>query len=172
MLGTLLALIKLGFITGQIPLNNFLNTLLLLTSFYSFTALAEDCSILMDSCDYYHCRESLNSCGEKGYYAGFASKYCRESQNELSQKVTDAGKVWIKKVTLCLKQNMEKIPVLETCKEVFNKAVDDHSVCYTQSGFCSLPFKDKVQIIDMLKKEFVHRKIILEGLQVIDECLK
>lgn len=97
---------------------------------------------LQDECEWYlECLERLFGCGAGGYPVEYGYKYCTKFN---SAPFTPAGKTWVNKTTVCLKQSL--LPLVEaklrghriSCRELKKLAFDEHPKCYVSEGFCSL----------------------------------
>lgn len=132
--------------------------------------LPKDCSSLIGTCDYYLCRESQKACNIDGYFLGFGYQYCSESIVNLTSKVSEKGRTWLKEVATCLQTKMEEVSNHNSCADIKDMAIKSHDECYTQTDFCSLNLKDTYKILKMLKPEFDDKRIIKEGLEVLKNC--
>ncbi len=128
---------------------------------------AGECSSFLDRCEYYECREKLETCGEKGYFKRFALRYCSRFTDEVKFSLSKLGQEWLDRVALCLRSELEPVAYGLSCQEIENQAIDIHSVCYIGTGFCQIPFFDKLQILQTIFKELgdsrmrrVMRKIL------------
>lgn len=134
--------------------------------------LSNNCSDLIGTCDYYLCRETQKNCNSNGYFISFGYQYCSESMINLSPKVTSKGKTWLTSVATCLQKKLNEIPDENSCSDIKKLAIQSHDDCYTETHFCSLPVKDIYKILKMLRPEFGDKRIIKEGVQVLNECKK
>lgn len=148
---------------------NLLYSILFILSLSS-TLMAEDCSPYIGSCSYYLCREKEHACGTKGYYLGFAYKYCQQSVDKLNAKMSEQGKTWSKNVAICLQQSVEKIPYEDNCSDVKKSAINEHVNCYKETGFCELSKRDQLKVIWMVHRELRHPQIMKEGFSIVNEC--
>ncbi len=144
-------------------------TLLALISSIAF-AVADDCTPLIGSCEYYLCREKNHSCGDNGYYVGFAYKYCMNSKNILNSRMSKNGVRWSNAVAQCLRNSVDKIAYDESCENVKTKAIDDHAVCYSDAGFCDLSTKDQFNIMRLIHKELIRPSVVEQGFTVLNQC--
>lgn len=143
-------------------------SLFLLFGFVS--AMAEDCSQYIGTCSFYLCREKQHACGNKGYYLGFAYKYCRKAELELNKKLSSEGLNWSKQVAVCLQNSVDKIPDDDNCTDVSQMAIKEHAECYVDTGFCELKGSDKRKVLWLVKAEARHPKILKQGLSILNEC--
>ncbi|MBP9680935.1 MAG: hypothetical protein KBD76_05995 [Bacteriovorax sp.] len=143
----------------------------LIIQLFHVNALAGDCTTYLGSCEYYLCREKEHACGKKGYYRGFAYKYCKKSQEKLAPKLSAKGRRWSRRVMLCLEQSVEKIPYDDNCKDVKITAIKEHDECYIDNNFCSLSWGDKIKILSLIYPEARHPQILKEGMLVFKNCL-
>ena len=99
-------------------------------------------------CDYYDCMDLDARCGEDGYFVGYVGAYCKRFSQVTSPRLSDAGAQWLRDVRTCLITRMDAwyTPGV-TCDAIWDRGIDDHSVCYLQEGFCSLPWTDWLKIL-------------------------
>lgn len=77
---------------------------------------------------------------------------------------------------LCLQNHL--VPLLppspaQTCQQIKSFAFESHSVCYVQSGFCTLTLKDWAVLLDIVElKDLIDLKTVREGVQVAGQCGK
>ena len=100
------------------------------------------CSDTIESCDFYHCRDSCTPCSSTGYYLGYGNYYCRLFSNAYEQ-MSPAGQAWIDCTRTCLIRYIDTM-IQETsdCAVVEELAFDSHPSCYVDCGFCALPATD------------------------------
>ncbi len=112
----------------------------------------DDCSAYIDeegcaSCDYYLCREALDgdqACGDEGYYLSYGYKYCERIMLVTGPQLSAAGRAWLNEARTCLMEQIEsQVEAQDSCSEVQQIAFDAHPDCYIETGFCTLPFRDK-----------------------------
>lgn len=137
---------------------------------FALTASAEDCAQYIGSCQYYLCREKEHACGNKGYYLGFAYKYCRESKTKLVRHMSEDGKAWSQRVALCLQNSVEQIPYDDNCTDAKQTAYREHSRCYLDSGYCDLNKKDQLNVLWFVKQELYQPQVLKQGLSILNEC--
>lgn len=152
-------------------MRTFLIALALIIPPLTSNALVSDCSEYLGSCEYYLCREKEHACGEKGYYVGFAYKYCQKTQEKLLSKLSSHGQIWSRNVALCLEKSVERIPYDDNCKDVKITAIKEHDECYNDHHFCELSLRDKIKILRMIFPEIRHPRILKEGLLIFKNCL-
>jgi len=143
---------------------------LLFILFFSLTASADDCLQYIGTCQYYLCREKEHACGTKGYYLGFAYKYCLGAGKKLNPHMSEEGKIWSSKVSQCLRDSMEKIPYDDNCTDTKLTATEDHANCYLDTGFCELSRKDQLRVVWFVKKEVRNPRIFKQGLSILSQC--
>gem|GEM_PF-827954 len=129
-----------------------------------------DCSELIGSCDYYLCKEKERPCNSDGYFLNFGYVYCSQSIDHLKEKVSDKGKVWLTTVAKCLQEKTHEMDKSLTCKEVKSEAIRSHDSCYSEINFCTLPPKDIILVLNMIKKELKDLRIVREGIEVLLSC--
>ena len=101
-------------------------------------------------CDYYLCREQkrAESCGEEGYYLGFARRYCMLFTENTIPRLSSQGKNWIEAVRPCLQEGMEVLSDEASCRLVSDHGYSIHPGCYVDTGFCELPVSDMLAILN------------------------
>ncbi|KAH8814580.1 hypothetical protein DL96DRAFT_417554 [Flagelloscypha sp. PMI_526] len=133
--------------------------LLLVSLCLHFTyALPKECSDPpRDSCTFYtDCLEATFNCGPSGYPTAYGYKYCTKfsSSREL---LSSQGVNWMLDTMSCLQKTL--VPFLQqnmnnqttkTCSLLEETAFESHSDCYVSNGLCKLPFKDWLQIANIV----------------------
>lgn len=101
-------------------------------------------------CDYYSCRENNReeSCGEDGYYLGFARRYCLLFTEQTIPRLSTQGKKWIEDVRPCLQEGMEILSDTASCDLVREHGYSIHPGCYVDTGFCELSITDMLAILN------------------------
>jgi hypothetical protein len=96
-------------------------------------------------CQFYACRESEGPCGPRGYYLGFAEKYCERFLGTLAPRMSPAGRRFLSDARDCLMRYVdENLATDAECSDVKRRALDSHVACYHNNGFCALPLSDKL----------------------------
>jgi hypothetical protein len=100
-------------------------------------------------CQFYACREHEGACGPRGYYLGFAVKYCERFLATLAPRMSPAGRRFLGEARDCLMRYVdENIATDAVCSDVKRRALDSHVACYHDNGFCQLPLRDKLLLIN------------------------
>lgn len=114
----------------------------------------------LDSCDFYsECVEAAFECGVNGYPIKFGDTMCNIYRNN-EGNFSDKAKGWSSRVRLCLQEAL--VPILEergcnTCDSLEHFAVDSHTRCYIETGFCnSMTPRDLVYLGWLTKGAFVR----------------
>jgi hypothetical protein len=151
---------------------NLVLSLVALISIAPLTSSRADsgCSKLIGDCSYYLCRESEHSCGDDGYFIHFSYRYCREFFDEVKPVVSEATAGWLDRIAVCLQEEVEKMPVETSCSEVQSEAIASHAGCYVSTGFCEIPFADKLRVIKTVYAEALHPSIDEAFAKIVREC--
>jgi len=147
-----------------------MKALLSLALLFSLSASAEDCLRYIGTCQYYLCREKEHACGTKGYYLGFAYKYCLNAESKLNHHLSEEGKIWSKNVSQCLRDSVERIPYDDNCTDAKQTAFREHGDCYVDTGFCQLSHKDQLHVAWFVKKEIRRPIVLKQGFSILSEC--
>ncbi len=139
--------------------------------FSSFAVAGEDCQRYIGSCEYYLCREKNMPCGGDGYFIGFGYKYCTKIVKSLMPKVSAQAKAWLTETATCLQAQLDTVDDSNTCAEIKRDAINGHSSCYEEAGFCSLKILDKMKLFKMISPSLRQKGVLSEGLQVARYCL-
>ncbi len=138
-------------------------------------------------CSYYLHREVDQACGPKGYYIGFAYKYCSKLlfDKRLWIDFSSQGYVWLSSAALCLQKKLHTKRCEQTasedqrlsCNEVEQFAFNSHVKCYTrpdkqrpQVSVCNLPLSDYPILANVIKRSFVKAKVWAQMRGVIKSC--
>jgi hypothetical protein len=135
-------------------------------------SLPSPCAHLLGSCDYYLCRESFQSCGPRGYWLGFGNHYCEEFTLQVKPTLSQESQDWLDHVGRCLREKTEAFPLESVCKQIKNLALASHTSCYVQTGFCRIPFLDKVKVLHTIYREFADPRIFKVFLEISRSCGK
>lgn len=128
------------------------------------------CRAADDSCDFYLCKEQENPCGKKGYWLGYGHKYCDKFlQNEA--RFSEASRAWFKSVRYCLQDEARLFNNHESCDDSYNEAMNSHVDCYVEADFCSLPLRDRAQVLWTLRAALLLPVTYVEGLGLQLECM-
>lgn len=108
------------------------------------------------------------------YYMEYGDKYVRKFTEELFEKLSEEGKVWMEETKLKLQQAIEdKItqePEIELDDEAFKEfAFQSHSKVYKETHAMQLCLADKTAIVSCMDVKDLFGEL---GLQVIKVALK
>ncbi len=147
-----------------------LSILFILISFRSYAALEISCTASANSCNAYLCMEGTNHCGIKGYYLGYAYKYCDRFSKKQS-KFSAVGRQWMRETRTCLQENtLASVDSGKSCKQIKKSAFKGHVPCYIDAGFCELPFRDKFRVMKIIYGAILRPSIILPGFKIMKKC--
>jgi hypothetical protein len=100
-------------------------------------------------CQYYACREAAHACGPRGYYLGYAEKYCVRFLQALRPRMSPAGQAFLDRGRDCLIDFVEReLLADEACDDVKRGAFFSHVACYHDNGFCELPLADRWKLLN------------------------
>jgi hypothetical protein len=102
-------------------------------------------------CQFYACREAekAGGCGARGYYLGFAEKYCVRFLQSLRPRMSPAGQRFLDAGRDCLMRFVdEQLEPELACDTVKAEALASHVACYRDNGFCALPLSDKWMLLN------------------------
>jgi hypothetical protein len=102
-------------------------------------------------CQFYTCREAekTGGCGPRGYYLGFADKYCVRFLQSLRPRMSPAGQRFLDAGRDCLMRYVDaQLPAQLACDTVKAEALASHVACYRDNGFCALPLSDKWMLLN------------------------
>jgi hypothetical protein len=120
--------------------------------FFLLAGLRSEAAPDIRVCDnYLQIAEELH-CQSKNYFVDFGYKYCRKFIKH-NDSFTDQGQVTLNTIRNCLIDNLRANRQL-TCENSMEEGYRSHVPCYTQNGFCDLPFSDKFEIFLITSKEF------------------
>ena len=143
---------------------------LILVSNSLFASLSMNCEVSQNSCNAYLCLEGSQHCGIKGYYLGYAYKYC-ERFSKKTKKFSPKGQKWLRSVKSCLQKNaVETSKKINSCKKIKKNAFKGHVPCYIEGGFCKLPFKDKFKIMKTVYDSILKPRTLLPGFKILRKC--
>jgi hypothetical protein len=104
-------------------------------------------------CQYYVCRdaESSNPCGADGYALKYGYKYCSRFTETTRPRLSAAGQRFIDATRDCLMHYIDQqIPDGVSCDDFRQRAYASHVLCYRDSGFCTLPPEDQLEVISTI----------------------
>jgi hypothetical protein len=134
-------------------------------------ALAEtSCAAKIGSCEYYQCREQLQSCGDDGYFLRFGYRYCMDFLQQMRPKVAAPQAQWLDQVATCLQTALDAIPTDLSCADTQSAAIASHESCYVMTGFCTLPLETKFQILQVIYRELSDPKIDEVMIRIGADC--
>ena len=58
----------------------------------------------------------------------------------------------------------------QDCEGTYSSAIDTHTVCYEQAGFCELPFTNKLQIARTIGLDFFQLEVMKEAAEMMMIC--
>lgn len=130
------------------------------------------------TCDYYLEKEKETGCFVKAeepsdYLLNFGYRLCH-IYHQKANSWNDERSLFVKNVSFCLQQAIEKIPFNGSCKELEARAYSTHPHCYVTSGYCKLSASQKSSIIwtavaaDALSK--AGNKSMSYWFQLLKEC--
>jgi hypothetical protein len=102
-------------------------------------------------CQFYACREESkrDGCGPRGYYLGYAEKYCVRFLQTLRPRMSPAGQRFLDVARDCLMRFVdEELAPQLVCDQVLAQALASHVACYRDNGFCALPLADKWMLLN------------------------
>lgn len=143
-------------------------------STYLATASAyysDDCSKLLDDCEFYTCMETKRACGPKGYQVGFGRKYCLKF-TENQTKFSYEGQGWLNRTKLCLMKKLLENHNEVVCDSIKKQAFKDHIACYYDSGYCELSGADKWNIMKIVGSSILKPKLFKSGFKIQRRCSK
>ena len=111
---------------------------------------ATKCAPHKGTCSYYQCLSYGMSCADTDYTTNLALRFCVRFDETL-ETYTPQGRAFIKRVEVCLQDEIEKsFTPQTTCSDLGANAPAQHTSCYVRSGFCSLPFRDQTRIAQLV----------------------
>lgn len=130
------------------------------------------CANEIGTCQYYQCKEQEFQCGDSGYLLQYGYRFCQKFFNELDEKLSAEGSLWIQNAASCLQEKIENESSNMNCKQLKKFAYSSHSSCYSEASFCQIPLEDKYKIIRFLKSELHKFQTQKEGIQVLFNCFQ
>ena len=100
----------------------------------------------------------------------FGHHYCQKFLDLEKGLFSSSGELWLSEVRQCLMEKIEKLPENISCQSIKRKSNIHHFNCYYEKGFCDLPFKDKRQLVNLIKPELKRLDVMLSGLGLIFAC--
>lgn len=106
----------------------------------------QPCQELINSCQYYACKNTQLRCADKNYLYNFGYKNCVQFEIDRHFFSTQ-GQQFLDRVRPCLQNKIEQEnPEQFICPNVENYVYDHHVQCYIENGYCELNAEDKQQI--------------------------
>jgi hypothetical protein len=128
------------------------------------------CAKQIGNCDYYLCRESIESCGENGYFLHFGYPYCEGLMSDVRPKMSEEGAIWMSRAATCLQEQVEAMPLTHSCEDMASLAIATHPDCYVSTGFCELKLSDQLLIAEKIWKSLVDPRIDRVMIEILDRC--
>jgi hypothetical protein len=128
--------------------------------------------------EFYACAERWvgdgQGCGAKGYLLGYGQRYAEKFYVQTRPRMSAKGKVWLDHVLVCLQTDLrEAIDIDTSCDDIRRTAFDQHPHCYAESGFCTLPLRDVLQVPATIDgNDLFSRDGFRQLLGIIPECGK
>lgn len=134
---------------------------------------------LLGSVDYYQFRHDdfakrFPGQAPPAYYMEYGDKYVRKFTDELYEKLSEEGKLWMKNTKLKLQQEIEQKlseePEIELDEEAFKEfAFGSHARVYEETHAMQLCLDDKTSLVACMDVKDLFGEL---GLQVIKVALK
>jgi len=113
--------------------------------------------------------EKEHACGKNGYWKHFGGPYCRlflDHENQFAPQ----SQIWLRDVRECLQATLvDKVDGL-SCSQINSDARISHVGCYVETGFCELPWSQKLRIFWWLRKAWLTSGNLKEGEQLFKAC--
>lgn len=152
------------------PLLLFLSLTLGLSISTSTNSSTHLCDELLTSCDYYLCRESVQPCGESGYFLALGYQYCKKFMLQVKPSFSPLGQNWLDTVGQCLRSSLNEISTQHSCSEVQEQAIASHLKCYWSTGFCDISFSEKLKTLGAMYQELGDPKMFQVFLTIALRC--
>uniref|UniRef100_A0AC34GA87 Uncharacterized protein n=1 Tax=Panagrolaimus sp. ES5 TaxID=591445 RepID=A0AC34GA87_9BILA len=131
-----------------------------------------------NDCAAYNLLEAQVNCGPDGYLMNYGIVYCHRfftpayyNQFDAAGKafVDCTGQCLVNKATAIVNQQVSSNDI--DCTEISDKAIDSHSDCYLQCGFCNVCKKNKKAFFNVLQADaFANPKLLNEAFQTVGKC--
>lgn len=97
----------------------------------------------------FECSEYLNiqktkSCSDSDFFL-FSQKRCLHYQNQRLKTQNQNTQIFIDKVRECLIKETQN----STCEQLWNKNIDDHTLCFKRHDFCKMGLSQKWEIFNL-----------------------
>lgn len=124
------------------------------------------------ACVYYTCREATANCGEDGYLMRFAHAYCMRYRQVAEPNFSPAGQRWLRDVRRCLVESLDANAPGDDCDTLETEGFASHPGCYLSTGFCDLPFRDWLGVLNTIDyRDTPLRQVLVTGIQCLGERL-
>jgi hypothetical protein len=126
--------------------------------------------------DFYTCAERWAAagagCGDSGYLLGYGAHYASRFYFETRPRMGFAGQDWLDQVLVCLQRDLrDAISIDTSCADIRRIAFDQHPSCYVQSGFCTLPVRDILQVPRTIAgRDLLSRDGLRQVLAIVPAC--
>lgn len=90
--------------------------------------------------------------------------------NDVRVKMSPEGAIWMGEVATCLQQKVQAIPPSTSCQETGDEAIASHPACYLGTGYCTLPFSDRLLLAETIWESFGDPRIERVMLEIIGGC--
>lgn len=130
----------------------------------------KSCSELIGTCDYYLCRESVQHCGEDGYFLRFGYHYCSRFFKEVKPNVSEREQQWLERVGSCLQRKVDDIPLYQSCLRAEDEAITSHTECYVQTGFCAMPMSMRFRLFSIVYGELKDERMFSTFMSILKRC--
>ncbi len=98
-------------------------------------------------CGFYLDLEKRLHCAEKtNYLTSYGYPYCEKFQSNMKHWTSGPLKRWVPKTSHCLQESLNETP----CDSLAARALQTHSTCYAQGGFCRLGYRDRQRILNVI----------------------
>ncbi|MEO5970838.1 MAG: hypothetical protein ABIQ95_13000, partial [Bdellovibrionia bacterium] len=98
--------------------------------------------------------------------------YCEEFSLHVKPTLNRESQDWLDHVGQCLREEAEAFPSETSCKQIKRLTIASHTGCYIQTGFCRIPFLDKLKVLHTIFREFSDPKILKVFFKISGNCGK
>uniref|UniRef100_A0A914QLI0 Uncharacterized protein n=1 Tax=Panagrolaimus davidi TaxID=227884 RepID=A0A914QLI0_9BILA len=131
-----------------------------------------------NDCSAYNNLEAQVNCGPNGYLMNYGIVYChRFFTPEYYNQFDTAGKAFVDCTGQCLVNKATAIVNQQVssndidCTELSDKAIDSHSDCYLQCGFCNVCKKNRKAFFNVIQADaFTDDRLLAEAFQTMGKC--
>ena len=122
------------------------------------------------NCEYYRDIEARFLCGRAGYPLNYGYRMCKLYLGQQSQ-VSPGLKNWFPKVRFCLQKYLYNNQTrFHGCEDLKARALNSHVACYVKTGFCELPWSDRLSIIRSLQWGVFSPEVLAQAYGVQRAC--